>query len=123
MGMMATSYYKPSNVKEVAAMLMSVANLAPHFPLYYYHIPMMNAVDVNVEEVMNMANAQCPNVLGVKYTAGDIAKYTPEFFKKYNVLNGFDPNVFGGIKAGADGAIGIGFNFYGDRAFEIYHAV
>ena len=39
------------------------------------------------------------------------------------MLNGFDPNVFGGIKAGADGAIGIGFNFYGDRAFEIYHAL
>ena len=104
-------------------MLCQVAEVCPHFPLYYYHIPMMNGVDVNVETALNLAHARCPNVLGVKYTANDIEKYTPEFFTKFNVLNGYDPAVYTGIKAGADGAIGIGFNFYGDRAFEIYHAV
>ena len=107
----------------MAWILCKVAEVAPHFPLYYYHIPMMNEVDINVEKVFEIANQKCPNVLGVKYTANDIDKYSDDFFKKYNVLNGFDPNVYGGIKRGCDGAIGIGFNFYGKVAFDIYSAV
>ena len=104
----------------MADLLCRVAEVAPHFPLYYYHIPFMNTVDVNVEQALTMANKRCPNVLGVKYTSNDVQKYSSSFFEKFNVLNGFDPAVYKGIKLGADGAIGIGFNFFGAKAFDIY---
>jgi len=65
---MATSYFKPNNEEEVANLLCKVAEKVPDFPVYYYHIPMMNGVDVNVEECLTIANARCPNVVGCKYT-------------------------------------------------------
>lgn len=70
-----------------------------------------------------MANARCPNIVGMKYTGTDFDKYSPEFFKKFNVLVGADHMLIKAFKCGADGAIGIGYNFAGDWAREIFDAV
>jgi len=100
MGFMAPSYFKPTTEEELADILCKVAEVAPHFPLYYYHIPILNDINLDVEKTFDIAHARCPNVLGVKYTCGDIEKYSDNFFKKYNVLNGFDPMIYRGLKRG-----------------------
>lgn len=121
--MMAPSFFKPKTEKQLADLLVSVAKIVPHMPLYYYHIPFMNGVDMHVEKVLNMANALAPNVIGCKYTGQDFEKYSKKFFKKYNFLVGQDPMLYEAFLAGADGAIGIGFNFMGNEAFNVYHGV
>ena len=65
---MSPSYFKPQNAEQIANLLCNLAELTPNFPIYYYHIPMMNGVDCDVEKCLNLANARCPNVVGMKYT-------------------------------------------------------
>jgi len=49
-GVMPPSFFKPRNEKEVAQMLIHVAQNHPTLPIYYYHIPSMTGVNVNVCE-------------------------------------------------------------------------
>jgi len=47
-GVMPPSFYKPKNHKEVAQQLILIAQRFPKVPIYYYHIPSMTGVNVNV---------------------------------------------------------------------------
>lgn len=59
----------------------------------------------------------------MKYTGQDFDKYSPKFFKKFNVLVGADNMLVKSFKCGADGAIGIGYNFGGKWARNVYDAI
>ena len=120
---MSPSYFRPKSTNEIANLLCNIAQITPNFPVYYYHIPMMNSVDCNVEKALNLANNVCPNIVGMKYTGQDFDKYSSAFFKKFNVLVGADNMMVKAFKCGADGAIGIGYNFAGEWGREIFDAV
>ena len=84
---------------------------------------MMNGLDFNVEKMLDLASKECSNIVGVKYTGQDIEKYSQGFFQKYNVLIGAENMLDRAFKIGADGAIGITFNFCGQTSRNIYDAV
>ncbi len=44
--MMAPSYFKPNNPQHLAEILIEVAKEVPEIPVYYYHIPFMNQINV-----------------------------------------------------------------------------
>ena len=65
---MSPTYYKPKTFQNVANLHSEIASFVPYFPVYYYHIPMMNQVDINVEKMLYLASEKCRNIVGVKYT-------------------------------------------------------
>ena len=75
-GFMSPSYFKPGNEEEMVKVIVEVAKNVPDFPVYYYHIPMMNGLDFNVEKMLDLASKECSNIVGVKYTGQDIEKYS-----------------------------------------------
>lgn len=59
----------------------------------------------------------------MKYTGWDVEKYPKEFFEKYNILVGADDQIDKALRLGADGSIGVTFNFAGKWAHEVYQGV
>jgi dihydrodipicolinate synthase/N-acetylneuraminate lyase len=89
-------------------------------PFYYYHYPGMNGVNVEVKSTLDLAKKTCPNIVGVKYTDSNFADLGRCAFAGYNVLVGADNMLLSALAAGADGAIGISYNYTGLLHGEIY---
>ncbi len=55
------------------------------------------------------------NIVGVKFTFNDFEDFKLCCdLKKFNMLIGYDEKLFTALESGADGAIGIGYNFAGE---------
>ena len=118
---MAPSFFKPSGEKALARLLIQVAQSVPKIPVYYYHIPFMNGVNVSVNDTLMLAKKFAPNIVGCKFTDSAFFDVTRMQSNGFNVLIGADDMLTYGLAAGADGTIGIGYNFYGRQAFDIYN--
>lgn len=97
----------------MARLLVSVAKLVPNIPFYYYHYPNINGANVNVKLVLDMANKMAPNIIGCKFTCNKFNELNNLVSSGYNVLCGADNMLLPALAAGADGAIGLTYNFSG----------
>eukprot|EP00698_Gefionella_okellyi_P001276 TRINITY_DN111_c0_g1_i1.p1 TRINITY_DN111_c0_g1~~TRINITY_DN111_c0_g1_i1.p1 ORF type:complete len:321 (-),score=81.43 TRINITY_DN111_c0_g1_i1:572-1534(-) len=108
-------YYKPTDDADLLSVLELYANAAPGVPLYYYHIPSMSNVVIDVFGLFQLAyqSGRIPSLAGVKfsdydvYTVARIAAFAGE---KYNVVFGCDEAVLAGLSMGADGGVGSTYN-------------
>ncbi len=110
----AAFYFKPTSVQNLADCMTEIASGAPDLPFYYYHIPTLTGISVDVLEFMKLAEIQIPNFAGVKYTAATLWEYQSCLnYKngKYDILYGFDENHLPALSIGARGAIGSTFSF------------
>mmetsp|Transcript_12009 Transcript_12009/g.15567 ORF Transcript_12009/g.15567 Transcript_12009/m.15567 type:complete len:335 (+) Transcript_12009:92-1096(+) len=119
---MSPSYFKPSGEIDVSELLVRVAQRSPKVPIYYYHIPFMNGVNVSVAETLKRARKLAPNVVGVKFTSTDLADLQRCARNGFNTLVGADDMLSYALAAGADGAIGITYNFTGKLHSSIIRA-
>jgi N-acetylneuraminate lyase len=110
----AAFYFKPTSVPNLIDCLAEIASATPDFPFYYYHIPTLTGVALDMVEFLETAGAQIPNLAGLKYTAFT----TPEYQAcrhaaggRYDVLYGFDENLLAALSVGARAAIGSTYNF------------
>jgi N-acetylneuraminate lyase len=118
---MAPSFFKPSGEKALARLLIQVAQSVPKIPFYYYHIPFMNGINVSVNDTLMLAKKFAPNIVGCKFTDSAFFDVTRMQSNGFNVLIGADDMLTYALAAGADGTIGIGYNFYGPQAIDIYN--
>lgn len=85
-----------------------------------YSIPFLTGVNIGVEQFGELYKN--PNILGVKFTAGDF--YLLERLKKaypnHLIWAGFDEMMLPAAALGVDGAIGSTFNVNGIRARQIF---
>ncbi|MEI3798856.1 MULTISPECIES: dihydrodipicolinate synthase family protein [unclassified Chitinophaga] len=110
----AAFYFKPTSVQVLADCMADIASAAPTLPFYYYHIPTLTGVGMDMMEFLEIAGSRIPNLAGIKYTSSTIQEYQSCFNYqngRFDVLFGFDELLLPALAVGARGAIGSTYTF------------
>lgn len=112
--MTAPFYFKPVNVKQLAACIRDVAREVPDMPFYYYHIPVLNGVGFPMIDLLRELDGTLDNFAGIKYTHEDFMDFSSCLNYgegKYDMLWGRDENMLSALVLGARGAVGSTYNY------------
>lgn len=107
-------YFKPSGIKDLMSALADIASAAPDLPFYYYHIPHLTGVNMDMREVLEEGDKKIRRFAGVKYTASTVWEYqlAREYGNyKFDLLFGMDEMMLPALSVGAKGFIGSTYNF------------
>jgi len=110
----APYYFRPSSVENLVDCLAEITAAAPELPFYYYHIPGLTGVRLDMLELLRQAAERLPTLAGIKYTDATVDEFqTLLDFQdgRFDVLFGRDEMLLSGLAAGAGGAIGSTYNF------------
>ena len=110
----AAFYFKPSNVENLANCMAEIASGAPELPFYYYHIPHISGIALDMVEFLKVAGDKIPNLAGIKYTANSINEFQSclNFENgRFDMLWGFDELLLPALAIGAKGAVGSTYTF------------
>lgn len=110
----AAFYFKPASVQNLVLCMAEIAGAAPELPFYYYHIPHLTGVGMDMIEFLKSAEGIIPNLAGIKYTATTLQEYQSclNFEKgRYDILYGVDEVLLPALAVGAKGAIGSTYTF------------
>jgi N-acetylneuraminate lyase len=108
------SYFKPKSIEALISFMAEVAGCAPNLPFYYYHIPGITDVNIDVVELLRVGGERIPTMAGIKYsktTVYEMQACVEMDNGRFNVLFGSDEMLLSGLCGGAHGAIGSTFNF------------
>jgi len=113
----APSYFKPNSAEALVRSLAEITAAAPELPFYYYHIPSMTGVSVDLFELVDRAAGELPTMAGLKYTASTldelVALLALQGSRPFDVFFGRDEMLLAALAVGAQGAIGSTYNFAG----------
>lgn len=107
-------YYKPDKIDVLVDSMAVIAGAAPDTPFYYYHIPALTGVGLDMVAFLREAEKLIPNLAGIKYTASTLHEYQAclNFNEdKYNILFGYDELLLSALSIGAEAAIGSTYAF------------
>lgn len=110
---MSPCYFPVRDAATVVECCAAIAAAAPDIPFYYYHIPSMTGVTVDVTEVLEQAGRRIPNFAGAKYTANTLHEFQECVAAeggRYDMLSGYDELLLPALAAGARAAVGSTFN-------------
>src|ERR1044072_799429 len=109
-----STYFKVDSVDLLVQCLQEIAKGAPSLPLYYYNIPALTGISLDMVKLLEKAGEAIPSFAGIKYTAPLIHDYQAcvNFSNnKYDILYGTDEMLLGALATGARGFIGSTYNF------------
>jgi len=107
-------YFKPASVENLIDCMAEIAGAAPGLPFYYYHIPHLTGVAMDMIEFLRLAGSRIPNLAGIKYTSSTIHEYQScvNFEnEKFDILFGFDELLLPALAVGTKAAIGSTYTF------------
>ena len=107
-------YFKPASVQVLVDCLASITAAAPDLPFYYYHLPTVTGVDLEMRELLRLAPERLPTLVGIKYTASNVDEFQAcvEYAEgRFDILFGRDEMLLSGLAAGARGAVGSTYNY------------
>jgi N-acetylneuraminate lyase len=110
----AAFYFKPATVSNLVKSIAAVASAAPNTPFYYYNIPTLTGVAMDMLAFLEQAEEVIPNLAGIKYTASTLHEYQACLnYKqgKFDILFGYDEMLLPALAVGAKGAIGSTYTF------------
>ncbi len=110
----AAFYFKPVSVENLAHCMADIASAAPSLPFYYYHIPHLTGVGMDMTGFLKHASKLIPNLAGIKYTSTTIHEYQAclNFENgRFDILYGFDELLLPALSVGAKAAIGSTYTF------------
>jgi N-acetylneuraminate lyase len=110
----AAFYFKPGSVQNLVHCMAEIASAAPSLPFYYYHVPALTGVGMDMIDFLRLSEDVIPNLAGIKYTAATIFEYQACVnYKqgKYDILYGYDEMLLSALAVGARGAIGSTYTF------------
>ena len=110
----AAFYFKPNSVQTLARCMTEIANGAPDLPFYYYHIPRLTGVEMDMINFLEFAGPLIPNLAGIKYSSSTINEFQAclNFENgKYDILYGLDELLLPALSVGAKGAVGSTYTF------------
>ncbi|MEM7316785.1 MAG: dihydrodipicolinate synthase family protein, partial [Planctomycetota bacterium] len=113
-------YFKPTSVATLAAAMQVVASGAPDLPFYYYHIPALTGVNLDMIDFLKLGSERIPSLRGIKFSSPLIHEFQAclEFAgDRFQIMWGVDEMLMSGLMAGATAAVGSTYNF----AAGIYH--
>jgi len=118
----AAFYFKPASVQNLVNSIAEIASAAPQVPFYYYHIPTLTGVGMDMVTFLRLSEDKIPNLAGIKYTASTLFEYQACLnYKngKYDILFGFDEMLLPALAVGAKGAIGSTYTYAAPLYLEI----
>jgi N-acetylneuraminate lyase len=110
----AAFYFKPTSVQNLAESMAEIASAAPRLPFYYYHIPTLTGVGLDMIEFLRLGEELIPNLAGIKYTASTLHEYQACVNYqngRFDILFGFDEMLLPALAVGAKGAIGSTYTY------------
>lgn len=110
----AAFYFKPTSVSNLVKCMGQIASAAPNTPFYYYNIPTLTGVAMDMVAFLQEAEQVIPNLAGIKYTASTLHEYQACLnYKggKFDILFGYDEMLLPALAVGAKGAIGSTYTF------------
>jgi N-acetylneuraminate lyase len=122
---MAPFYFKPTTVKPLIEWLKPVAKACENLPFYFYDIPVMTGVRVNLLEFVNQACQEIPNFHGIKYTSDDLIQLQELLHfdqGRLDILYGTDEALLASLALGVKGAVGSSYNFAAPLYLQIIEA-
>lgn len=114
------TYFKINSVDTLLQSLMEITSAASQIPFYYYNIPALSGVSLDMKELLQKAEKTIPTLAGIKYTTPFIHEYQSCLNfdgKQYDLLYGMDEMLLSALAVGAKGYIGSTYNF----ATPLYH--
>ena len=115
-------YFKPGTVDILVDTMKEIAGAAPNLPFYYYHIPALSAVALDMERFLELAKDAIPNLAGIKFSSPrlDELQACRHFDSgRFEILFGVDEMLLSGLASGAKGAVGSTYNFLAPLYNEI----
>ena len=116
------SYFKPTSTKNLIDCLALIAKAAADLPFFYYHIPALNSVMIDMLDFLESSKVKIPNLEGIKYSAPTLYEFIScaRFENgRYTMLFGVDEMLVSALASGAKGAVGSTYNF----APKLYHSI
>ena len=110
----AAFYFKPASVNNLVDCMAEIAAAAPEMPFYYYHIPVITGMGIDMLEFLRLAEGKIPNLAGIKYTAATLHEYQACLNYKngrFDILYGYDELLLPALAVGAQAAIGSTYTF------------
>jgi N-acetylneuraminate lyase len=120
-----SAYFKAKTVEILCACLEEITSVAPELPFYYYHIPSLTGVALDMARLLELADERLPSFAGLKFSDLDydmLRACTAYGDGKYEVVFGSDENLIHGLEAGCRGAIGSTYNFLAPAYLKILAA-
>jgi N-acetylneuraminate lyase len=99
--------YMIGSVKTLIDCLGQIAAAAPTLPIFYYHIPSVTGVNLDMVEFLREGGRRLPNLAGIKYTHSAIEEYQTCLEldnRRFNILFGRDEMLLAALAAGAEAA-------------------
>lgn len=118
----AAFYFKPTSVQNLVDCMAEIASAAPELPFYYYHMPTLTGVGMDMVEFLSIGEQKIPNLAGIKYTASTLHEFQACLNYKdgeFEVLSGYDEMLLSALAVGAVGAIGSTYTFAAPVYLEI----
>lgn len=118
-------YFKPTSAENMVNCMAEIASAADQTPFYYYHIPAITGISIDILDFLRLSEEKIPNLVGIKYTASTIHEYQACLnFKggKFDVLFGYDELLLPALSVGAKGAIGSTYTFAAPLYIKIIQA-
>ena len=107
-------YFKPGSVTNMVNCMAEIASAAPDLPFFYYNIPQLTGLNMDMIQFLKLAETRIPNLAGIKYTATMLNEYQSCLnynSGKYDILYGLDELLLPALSVGAKGAIGSTYTF------------
>ncbi len=121
----APCYLRPPDVDTLVSICAGLAGAVPGLPFYYYDIPPLTGLQLDLVEFLGRAAAVIPNLAGLKYSNPDLVTYqrclrvrTPAFDLPWGV----DEALLGALAVGCRGAVGSTYNFAAPVAHRLLAA-
>ncbi|XP_078074447.1 N-acetylneuraminate lyase isoform X3 [Mustelus asterias] len=108
-------FFKPQ--KALTEFLKEVAAAAPSTPFYYYHLPELTGVSLNIVELLDGIEKRIPTFQGLKFTSSDLLDFgqcVHKYKDKFAMLYGKDELLLSAMVLGASGAVGSTYNYIGN---------
>src|SRR3990170_1568335 len=118
----AAFYFKPTSVKTLVDALAEIAAAAPDLPFFYYHIPHLTGMSMDMTELLKLGEKKIPNPKGIKYTSTTLWEYQlclNAAAGKFDILFGLDEMLLPALAVGAKGAIGSTYTFAAPLYLEV----
>lgn len=122
---MAPYFFKPTKAVELLFFLKSVAEATPELPFYYYHMPSMTGVNLQVHEILQEAGDMIPNFAGVKFTHSDLMDLQQSLSlnnKHFDILFGADEILLSALSLGIKSAVGSTYNYMASVYIDLIQA-
>ncbi|HEY9561724.1 MAG TPA: dihydrodipicolinate synthase family protein [Anseongella sp.] len=119
------AYFKITTTEVLAESLAMIASGAPETPLFYYHIPSLTGVGLDMVELLQISEKTVPTLAGIKYTAPFVYEFQACLNypgDAYDVLYGSDEMLLSALATGARGFIGSTYNFIAPLYHELIAA-